>query len=143
MDSFGASFLKGNIAARIITAALTGQVSAQQSASPPDFSSSQYGWLTFNGEFMAVPGGTRPMRNDPAHPFVPNGTDKQPIYRIADLANPNLKPWVKERMKKDNDEVLAGKIAFTARSSCKPAACPVSFCSVSSRSTSCKRQSRS
>jgi hypothetical protein len=124
MDSLRASFLNGNIAAGIIAAALTGQVSAQQSTSPPDFSSSQYGWLTFNGEFMAVPGGTRPMRNDPAHPFVPNGTDKQPTYRIADLANPNLKPWVRERMKKDNEEVLAGKIAFTARSSCKPAGVP-------------------
>jgi len=124
MDSLRASFLSGNIAAGIVAAALTGQVSAQQSAPPPDFSSSQYGWLTFNGEFMAVPGGTRPMRNDPAHPFVPNGTDKQPTYRIADLTNPNLKPWVKERMKKDNDEVLAGKIAYTPRSSCKPAGVP-------------------
>ena len=48
----------------------------------------------------------------------------QPTYRIADLSNPNLKPWVKERMKKDNDEVLAGKIAFTPRSSCMPAGVP-------------------
>jgi hypothetical protein len=31
---------------------------------------------------------------------------------------------VKERMKKDNDEVLAGKPAFTARSSCLPAGVP-------------------
>jgi hypothetical protein len=58
---------------------------------------------------------------DPAHPYVPNGTGAQPTYRIADLTNPNLKPWVKERMKKDNDEVLAGKIAFTPRSSCRRA----------------------
>ena len=48
----------------------------------------------------------------------------QPSYRIADLSNPNLKPWVKEQMKKDNDEVLAGKIGFTARSSCMPAGVP-------------------
>jgi hypothetical protein len=65
-----------------------------------------------------------PVANDPAHPFVPNGTRAQPTYRIADLSNPNLKPSVKERMKKDNDEVLAGKIAFTARSSCRPAGVP-------------------
>jgi hypothetical protein len=64
------------------------------------------------------------VANDPAHPFVPNGGGGQPTYRIADLSNPNLKPWVKERMKKDNDEVLAGKIAFTARSSCLPAGVP-------------------
>jgi hypothetical protein len=64
------------------------------------------------------------VRADPTHPYVPNGTGAQPTYRIADLTNPNLKPWVKERMKKDNDEVLAGKIAFTPRSSCRPAGVP-------------------
>jgi hypothetical protein len=64
------------------------------------------------------------VRVDPAHPYVPNGTGAQPTYRIAHLTNPNLKPWVKERMKKDNDEVLAGKIAFTPRSSCRPAGVP-------------------
>src|ERR1700684_2613035 len=36
----------------------------------------------------------------------------------------NLKPWVKEHMKKDNDEVLAGKVAFTAGSSCMPMGVP-------------------
>jgi transposase InsO family protein len=49
---------------------------------------------------------------------------RQPTYRIADLTNPNLKPWVKEIMNKDNDEVLAGKIAFTPSSSCMPAGVP-------------------
>jgi hypothetical protein len=100
------------------------EVAAQQSASASDFSSSEFGWLTFNGEFLAIPGGVTPMRNDPAYPFVGNNAGRQPTYRIADLANPNLKPWVKERMKKDNDEVIAGKIAFTPRSSCRPAGVP-------------------
>jgi hypothetical protein len=95
--------------------------------SPPDFSSNQVGWVGVGGGgpgFAAVPGHLPPVANDPAHPFVPNGTSAQPTYRIADLRNPNLKPWVKERMKKDNDEVLAGKVAFTARSSCRPAGVP-------------------
>src|SRR5258708_24793476 len=74
--------------------------------------------------FVPVPGHLPPISSDPAHPFVPNGAGRQPTYRIADLTNPNLKPWVKERMKKDSDEVLAGKIAFTARSSCMPAGAP-------------------
>jgi hypothetical protein len=65
-----------------------------------------------------------PVASDPAHPYVPNGNYAQPTYRIADIGNPNLKPWVKEPMKKDNDEVLAGKIAFTARASCVPAGVP-------------------
>ena len=104
---------------------------AQQNAAPPDFSSNQFGWVGVGGGFGAggavfspVPGQLPPVADDPAHPFVPNGTNAQPTYRIADLSNPNLKPWVKEHMKKDNDEVLAGKIAFTARSSCMPAGVP-------------------
>ena len=44
------------------------------------------------------------MSNDPLHPYIPNGTGKQPTYRITDLTNPNLKPWAKEQMKKDNDD---------------------------------------
>jgi hypothetical protein len=75
-------------------------------------------------DFVPVLGSPSPMRQDPAHPFVPNGTGAQPTYRIADLSNPNLKQWAKDLMKKDNDEVLAGKIAFTPRQSCMPAGVP-------------------
>ena len=76
------------------------------------------------GEFRPVPGKVPPVTNDPRYPYVPNGQGRQPTYRIADLSNPNLKPWAKEVMKKDNDEVLAGKIAFTPSQSCVPAGVP-------------------
>src|ERR1022692_2929415 len=113
----------GSILAGLILATPIVPAAAQQKA--PDFSSNQVGWISIGGDIMDVPG-ARPgiVRADPAHPYVPNGTGAQPTYRIADLSNPNLKPWVKEHMKKDNDEVLAGKIAFTARSSCMPAGVP-------------------
>ena len=75
-------------------------------------------------DFAAVPGSPAPNKQDPAHPFVPNNAGAQPTYRIADLSNPNLKPWARDVMKKDNDEVLKGKIAFTARSSCLPGGVP-------------------
>ena len=58
------------------------------------------------------------------HPYVPNGdvnddfAATHPTYRIADLSNPILQPWVVEQMKRDNDEVLAGKIPFMARERC-------------------------
>jgi hypothetical protein len=83
------------------------------------------GWIGV-GEFRPVPGRLAPVTNDPKYPFVPNGAGrgKQPTYHIADLTNPNLKPWVKEVMKKDNDEVLAGKIAFTPSQSCMPSGVP-------------------
>ena len=65
------------------------------------------------------------MTFDPEIPQVPNNTGAQPTFRIADLTNPNLKPWVGECMKKNNDEVIAGKIAFTARPRCAMAGgCP-------------------
>ena len=47
-----------------------------------------------------------------------------PTYRIADLTNPILRPWVVEQMKRDNDEVLAGKIPFMARERCYPGGVP-------------------
>jgi len=113
----------------IVCASLSVGAVAQQKPSPPDFSSSHAGWLTFNVDFSVVPGGTSPMRSDPAHPRVSNQqaaiTGKQPTYFIADLSKSTiLKPWVVERMKKDNAEVLAGKIGFTPHSSCMPAGVP-------------------
>jgi len=124
-----AKLLAGGVLTGFACAALSAGAAAQQKASPPDFSSSSAGWLTFNVDFSIVPGGTSPMRSDPAHPRVSNqeaaATGKQPTYFIADLSNiPILKPWVVERMKKDNAEVLAGKIAFTPHSSCTHAGVP-------------------
>jgi hypothetical protein len=77
----------------------------------------QYGFHTPSGQ-------PRPTRNDPAHPHVDNGAGAQPTFRVADLTNPNIKPWAKEVMKRENDKVLAGKIDFKPRSSCLPAGVP-------------------
>ena len=108
-----------------IAAAFTVASAAAQNASPPDFSSNFTSWAAGIGvDFTPVDGSPSPLRQDPAHPFVPNGTGRQPTYRIADLSNPNLKQWAKDIMKKDNDEVIAGKIAFTPRQSCMPAGVP-------------------
>jgi len=109
-------------------AGLVGVALAAEAAAPasvPDFSANQVGWIAINRDFVAVPGGPSPVSNDPAHPYVLNGIPGvQPTYRVADLGNPNLKPWAKERMKQANDDVLAGKIGYTARSSCMPAGVP-------------------
>jgi hypothetical protein len=130
MSSFTlrARLLGGAILAGLIWAAPTAPAVAQQKSTPPNFSwDYTVGWVGVGGGgpgFEPVAGRVPPVSNDPAHPFVPNGVGRQPTYRIADLTNPNLKPWVKEHMKKDIDGVLAGKIAFTARSSCMPAGVP-------------------
>src|SRR5438270_4872895 len=110
-----ANILLGSLMTALLTASLSAP--AQQNGMSPDFSSNFAGWVGLNGGgpfFESVPGRVPgPVVSDPAYPFVPNGVSKQPTFRIPDLSNPNLKPWVKERMKKDTDEILAGKVAFT------------------------------
>jgi hypothetical protein len=69
-------------------------------------------------------GGPGPVTFDKAHPYVPNGSGKQPTYRVADLTNPILLPWTIPSMKKANDEVLAGKVPFRARERCWPVGVP-------------------
>ena len=115
-------------AAVAVTALIAGPALPQQN--PPAFGpDSMTGWVGLNGAgpfFEAAPGKMPgPVTSDPAHPFVPNGTGNQPSFRIPDLTNPNLKPWVKEHMQKDSDEVLAGKVAFTPGSSCMPPGVPM------------------
>jgi hypothetical protein len=101
------------------------QAAAPKSSELPDFAlSSETAWNGIGGgEFSAVSGSPKPVTQNPQYHYRPNGPG-QASYRIADLNNPNLKPWVKEAMKKDNDEVLVGKIGYTPRSSCKPAGVP-------------------
>ena len=120
---------RGPVAAAVAALVATAvPAAAAEQAAVPDFSSNLAGWVGLNGGgpfYEPVPGRVPPVASDPAHPFVPNGAARQPTFRIADLSNPNLKPWVKERMRKDIDELLAGKkSAFTPQSSCVPAGVP-------------------
>jgi hypothetical protein len=94
-------------------------------AQVPDLSGGEGGWVHPRGTgFQPVPGSAPPVRQDPGHPYTPGrGT----AYRIGDLSNPNLKPWVKDVMKKDTDEIDAGKVAFQSSSSCMPSGIPLMF----------------
>ena len=121
--------IRALFAGGVAAAALSAAAFAQSASAIPDFSSNGTMWQTGNGgEFQPVAGSPAPMRNDPAHPYVSNAiaarTGGQPNYRIGDLANSNLKQWAKDVMKKDNDEVLAGKIGYTPGTSCRPAGTP-------------------
>jgi len=120
----GTRLLAGGIMTAFVCAALTAAAVAQHTASTPDFFSNDAAWVAGNVDYRAVPGMPGPTRSDPAHPYVPNGTGAQPTFRVADLTDPNLKPWAKEIMKRENQKVLAGGIGYTARSSCMPAGVP-------------------
>ncbi len=112
----------------LVWAAAGSILAAEQGGSTPDFSSNEAAWVLANLDYMPIPGGPSPTRNDPAHPYINNNvfrsTGAQPTFRVADLANPNIKPWAKEIMKRENDKVLSGGIPYAARQSCMPAGVP-------------------
>ncbi len=101
---------------------------AEEGAAIPDFSSRDIAWVFGTGDFIAIPGEPSPTRDDPAHAYVSNNdfraTGKQPTFRVADLSNPNIKPWAKEIMKRENDKALSGGMPFSARASCLPMGVP-------------------
>ena len=105
-------------------AGLRTQVGAQGAAAVPDFSSSEAAWIATSNDFIPPLEGPKPVSFDPAYPYVPNNARRQPTFRIADLSKPNVLPWAKAQMKTSNEAVLAGKIAYTPRSSCRPAGVP-------------------
>ena len=114
----------------VLGAASPRTVAAQQSVPVPDFTiDSKSAWLMVGDDFLPPPGGRPgPITFDKRYPYVDNAaarrTGTQPTYRVADLSNPILKPWVVEEMRKANDWVLAGKIPFRARERCYPAGVP-------------------
>jgi len=127
------SYRKWQVLSLGLLAGLAGTTAVQQAmaADPtPEFSpTAQTAWVGIGiGALLPVPGSPKPIGQDPAHRYISNDesgvTGQQPTQRISDIGNPNLKRWAKDVMKKDNDEVLAGKFAFTARSSCKAAGVP-------------------
>jgi hypothetical protein len=75
-------------------------------------------------DFLTPATGPGPVVSMKDRPYVPNGAGRQPTYRIADLSNPILKGWVIEKMKKANDDVMAGKVPFIARERCWPPGVP-------------------
>jgi hypothetical protein len=84
------------------------------------------GWIPARpagDDFIPPESGPGPVMSQKDHPYIPNGQGRV-SYRVADLSNPILQPWAAERMKKPNEEVLAGKVPFTADSRCWPGGVP-------------------
>jgi len=101
----------------------------------PDFSANGASWAgyvakrppteaharTFN-DFTSPESGPGPVGEDPQHPFVNNEvarvTGKQPTFRVANVNDPNLKPWVAEELKKANARALSGAAAYSREARC-------------------------
>src|SRR5262249_21676293 len=128
------------IAARTILAGLfcagaafgiaRGQGAPAQNASIPNFAPAPaMGWLKAGDgdEFLPADAGPGPVMFDTSIHFdknIPVTPGNNRPAKVGDLSNPILQPWVVAQMKKDNDEVLAGKVAFTARARCWPHGVP-------------------
>src|SRR6195256_5919935 len=117
----------------LCSAGVLGSALGASPTSIPDFASTNgIGWIAsgsgFGTDFVQPPSGPGPVPNDPAHPYITNvaatASGKQPTFRVADLTNPILQPWAVERMRKTNQDVLAGKVAFTADARCFPSGVP-------------------
>jgi hypothetical protein len=112
------------LAACLLLSGSTG--AAERGATPPNFApDTETSWIPVGDDYLPPESGPGPVTFDPAHPYVPNFTPgKAPTYRVGDLSNPILQPWAKDRIRKTNDDVLAGHVPFRARESCWPPGVP-------------------
>ena len=114
----------GNTSRHSLTAGLmaglicAGIAPALAQQGPPDFSAKNAGWISAGGEWTPLPGSPPPVKQDPAHHYVPNNVGGQPTFRIADINNPNLTQFAKDSLKRTNDAVLAGKPMWSRSARC-------------------------
>src|SRR5947199_1341514 len=107
-----------SLAAAVLAGLVCAGASAALAQSSPDFSGANLGWVAVGTEWTAVPGGPQPVKQDPAHRYVPNNVGGQPTFRIADITNPNLTQFAKDSLKKTNEDVLAGKPMWSRSARC-------------------------
>src|SRR5258707_15736733 len=106
------------IAAACLSFAFAGLAVAADTAadksSIPDFSSFNDAWIAINSDFTPVPGdGPKPVTYDRKFPFRRNDEPGPATYRVADLNNPNLKPWPIAELKKTKDKDAAAELGTT------------------------------
>ena len=111
--------LTGSVLAGLLAALLSAALAQEGTkTNVPDFSSNDTGWISIGTNWIAAPGSPPPVTDDPAHPYVPNNTGRQPTFRVANIDNPNLTQFAKDELKKSNDQVLRGKAMYARESRC-------------------------
>ena len=87
----------------------------------PNFApDSTTGWIAAGQEFLPPASGPGPVTFDPARRPVPG----RPTFRVADLSNPILQPWVRDELQKANARALSGRAAYTPKERCWPIGVP-------------------
>lgn len=95
----------------------------------PNFSSIDFPWFPAT-DFLPPPSGPGPVTQDKTNLIIRRtannaGDVEEGPLRLADLSNPNLKPWVVDHLKEANEKTLAGKLRYASRASCRPAGVPM------------------
>ena len=99
-----------------------------ETAAVPNFApDNMTGWLAPEDEFIPPPNGPGPVVSDPAHPylsFYKFPANPKPAFRVADLSNPILQPWVRERLREVNERLLSGQVVAIPKERCWPVGVP-------------------
>jgi hypothetical protein len=85
------------------------------------------GWQLSDDEFIPPPSGPGPIASDPAHPYISFyrfPRNPRPSFRVADLSNPILQPWARERLRKVNERSLSGQVVAIPKERCWPVGVP-------------------
>src|SRR5258706_6207726 len=122
----------GLLAGLICACAATAQgfAAGQVAQAPvPNFSSIDFPWVSGNSDFLPPTSGLGPVTYDKADPVRARNPNKrgdvvEAPRRLADLSTPNLKPWVVDRLKKANEELLAKGLRTASRANCSPPGVP-------------------
>ena len=98
----------------------------QAQISVPNFS--DVAWIGIGNDLQPPSSGPGPVVDDREHPYISNAaaraTGAQPNFRVADLSNPILQPWVVEALRVQNEEALSGAVVFTREARCWPTGVP-------------------
>src|SRR5258707_2564474 len=96
---------------------------ADEKAGIPQLESVGVGWSKVSDDFQPPELGPGPVTYDRDRPYIPNNNEgRQVTFRIADLTNPILKPWVIEKMREQNALAAAGKAPLRLARAAAPAA---------------------
>jgi hypothetical protein len=121
---FAGRFFAGSVC---IAAAL-GSAAGADTVKRPNFAPDDLtGWQLLDDEFIPPPGGPGPIVSDPAHPYVSFyrfPRNPKPSFRVADLGNPILLPWTRERLRQVNERSLSGKVVAIPKERCWPVGVP-------------------
>jgi hypothetical protein len=127
----GATIAYSTIARSILSAMAAASLTlapAFGADSVPNFApNSATGWLAEDDDFIQPPSGPGPVKSDPSRPYVSFyklRDNPHPMFRLADLSNPILQPWARERLAQVNERVKTGRYVAIPKERCWPVGVP-------------------